>query len=208
MSSFLQTEEGKRLLTGKRVVTLIGCRNMWLGAQEKVKRRLAAVKASVVANIALVDKAPNVVSVVTILRWMLKGKRDPFWIFPKAGVSDADMDKCAEYGAIVKERLQTRQWESLQERLNEQGAVEIMTELVLMEQRGQRAFGIWSKFIGGAPEGSLSRAVRVYVYMTLLPTAVFILSPVLAILSWLMLKLKNEELMAEVNYFKQNTLRL
>jgi flavodoxin len=208
MSSFLQKEEAKKLLTNKKVVTLIGCRNMWLGAQEKVKKRLVAVGAELVANVALVDRSPNVVSVVTILRWMLKGKKDPFWGFPAAGVSDADLDKCTEYGKMVQKRLSSDQWEGLQEELNAQGAVEIVPELVLMEQRGQRAFGIWSKFIGAAPIGSLSRSLRVYIYMTLLPTAVFILSPLLAIISWLLLKLKNDELVAEVKYFKQNKLRM
>src|SRR5690606_41012588 len=31
-SSFLQSEEAKRILEGKPVITVLGCRNMWLGA--------------------------------------------------------------------------------------------------------------------------------------------------------------------------------
>src|SRR5580704_8721796 len=44
VSSFLQSEDGRRILKGKPVVTILGCRNMWLGAQEKVKRRLFEAK--------------------------------------------------------------------------------------------------------------------------------------------------------------------
>ena len=36
VSSFLQTPEAKLLLNNKPVVTIINCRNMWLGAQEKM----------------------------------------------------------------------------------------------------------------------------------------------------------------------------
>lgn len=36
VTAFLKSEEGKRLLQGKPVVTVIGCRNMWSQAQETV----------------------------------------------------------------------------------------------------------------------------------------------------------------------------
>ena len=36
ITAFLKSDDGKRLLRGKPVVTVIGCRNMWLNAQEKV----------------------------------------------------------------------------------------------------------------------------------------------------------------------------
>jgi flavodoxin len=207
MSSFLQTADGQRLLTNKKVVTLIGCRNMWLGAQEKVKKRLAKVGAKVIANIALVDKSPNVVSVVTILRWLLWGKKDKFWIFPAAGVSEADIAMCETYGQLTKAALETDKLDTLQQSLNDKGAIEIVPELVLMERRGQRSFSIWSGFVGGKPIGSVGRSARVYLFMFLLPTAVFILSPVLMVLSALMLRLRRDELMADVNYFKMNELR-
>src|SRR5687767_11658222 len=52
VSSFLQTEEGKQILSNKPVITLLGCRNMWLGAQEKVKHRLEQANAKLVGHIA------------------------------------------------------------------------------------------------------------------------------------------------------------
>jgi hypothetical protein len=206
-STFLQSEGGKKVLKDTRVVTLIGCRNMWIGAQEKVKKRLLNAGASLVANIALVDKSNNVASMITILRWMLWGKKDKFWIFPPAGVGQADIDASAGYGQIVKDALNDNKWDDIQQKLNDRGAVEILPNLVMMESRGQRAFGIWSKFIGAAPIGSLSRKIRVYIFMFLLPTAIVILSPLLALMSFLILTLKKDQLMQEVNYFKTNELR-
>ena len=206
-STFLQSDTAQKLLRDTKVVTLIGCRNMWLGAQEKVKKRLKAIGATLVANVALVDKSPNVVSLVTIPRWLLWGKKEKFWIFPAAGVSQADVQASAQYGQTVKEALTSGEWGGIQQKLNDNGAVEILPDLVMMESRGQRAFGIWSKFIGGAPLGSLSRKVRVYIFMFLLPTAIVILSPLLIIISTLTLALKKDKLMSEVNYFKMNELR-
>ena len=38
ITSFLQSPEAARVMKNRPVITLIGCRNMWLQAQEKVKR--------------------------------------------------------------------------------------------------------------------------------------------------------------------------
>ncbi len=206
-STFLQSDAGKKVLGGTKAVTLIGCRNMWLGAQEKVKKRLKTAGSELVANVALVDRSPNVVSLVTILRWLLWGRKEKFWVFPAAGVSEEDVAVSSKYGQIIKDALNDNKWAAVQQKLNDNGAVDVLPNLVLMESRGQRAFGIWSRFIGGAPIGSLSRKIRVYIFMFLLPTAVVILSPILAIVSTLMLTLKKEELLRDVNYFKGNALR-
>ena len=37
VSAFLQSDEAKRILAGKPVVTVIACRDMWMTAHEKVK---------------------------------------------------------------------------------------------------------------------------------------------------------------------------
>src|SRR5688500_5654014 len=70
VSSFLQSKDGKRIIQDRNVITVLGCRNMWLGAQEKVKRRLLEANARLVGHIALVDRSGNLTSLITILRWM------------------------------------------------------------------------------------------------------------------------------------------
>ena len=54
-TAFLQSEQAARLLRGKPVVTLIGCRNMWLLAQEIVKENLQQLGARLVDNAVLTD---------------------------------------------------------------------------------------------------------------------------------------------------------
>ena len=208
VSSFLQSKDGKRILQNRNVVTVLGCRNMWLGAQEKVKRRLMEANARLVGHIALVDRSGNLTSLITILRWMFTGNKNPFWFFPPAGVSEQDIEHAAVFGNHIRAALQANNFDTLQDTLNKEGAIEIKPNLVLMEKRGQKAFSVWAKFVamGGAVH-STGRKLRVYIFMYLLPTAIFILSPLLWLLSKILLVMKRKQLDLEVSYYKQNSLR-
>ncbi len=208
ISSFLQSEPGKSILRNRNVVTVLGCRNMWLGAQEKVKRRLKEANANLVGHMALVDRSGNLTSLITILRWMFTGKKDPFWFFPPAGVSEQDIAHAGVFGNLIKDALKTNSFNNLQDILNREGAIEIKPNLVLLEKRGQKAFSVWAKFVamGGAVH-STGRKFRVYIFMYLLPTAIFILSPLLWLVSRIMLVVKRKHLDLEVSYYKQNSLR-
>ena len=208
VSSFLQSHDGKKILQGKNVVTVLGCRNMWLGAQEKVKRRLLEAGGKLVGHMALVDRSCNLTSLITILRWMFTGKKNPFWFFPPAGVSEADIQHAAVFGGHIRRALDRNNFDNLQEALNKEGAIDVKPNLVLLEKRGQKAFSVWAKFVamGGAVH-STGRKVRVYLFMYVLPTAIFILSPLLWLLSRIMLIVKKKQLNLEVSYYKQNSLR-
>ncbi|HEX6227201.1 MAG TPA: hypothetical protein VFZ52_22445 [Chryseolinea sp.] len=208
VSSFLQNDDGKKILRNKPVITVLGCRNMWLGAQEKVKKRLKEADATLVGHIALIDRSPNLTSLITILRWMFTGNRKPFWFFPAAGVSDQDVAHAQTYGEIINQAIGSGEFGSLQEKLNNAGAIDIKPNLVLLERRGQKAFSVWSKFIAsGGPIHSTGRKIRVYIFMYLLPTAIFFLSPLLWIVSRILLTVKRKQLIQDVEYYKQNSLR-
>lgn len=208
ISSFLQSDEGRKILNDKKVVTIVGCRNMWLGAQEKVKRRFKELNANLIGHVVLIDRGGNLTSLITILRWMLTGKKEAFWFFPPAGVAENDIQHVTVFGNIIKSAFDSNDLSSLQGMLNQEGAIEIRPNLVLMERRGQKAFSVWSKFIasGGAVH-STNRKIRVYVFMYLLPTVIFILTPLLWIVSQTMLILKRKQLQQEIEYFKQTSLR-
>ena len=75
ITAFLQRPETRRLLAGKPVITLIGCRNMWLAAQEKMKTLLAANGAQLVGNIVKTDACGTAASFVTTPAWLLTGNK-------------------------------------------------------------------------------------------------------------------------------------
>jgi hypothetical protein len=148
VSSFLQHPSFKAIAQNTPVITISGCRNMWINAQEKNKRLLKNVNANLVGNIALVDKHNNHVSLVTILHWMFSGKKDKKWgIFPKPGVSDEDIANSIIFGKIVNEHLEKNEWDGLQSRLQEQQAAVVKYPLMFIERKAGKLFLIWANVI-------------------------------------------------------------
>ncbi|HVF15634.1 MAG TPA: dialkylresorcinol condensing enzyme, partial [Steroidobacteraceae bacterium] len=52
-TAFLHSPEARRLIRGKPVITLIGCRNMWLMAQERMKAKIEELGGHLMDNVAL-----------------------------------------------------------------------------------------------------------------------------------------------------------
>lgn len=208
ISSFLQSDEGKRILKDSYVVTILGCRNMWLGGQEKVKYWLQQASAKLVGHIALADKGGNLTSLITILRWMLAGKKEPFWFFPEAGVAEKDVQHASVFGNLIKGALDSNDFNLLQSALNEEGAIEIKPNLVLMEKRGQKSFSVWARFVAaGGNIHSTGRKARVYIFMCLLPTVIFILTPLLWVISRIQLVIMRKKLSQEMDYYRSSSMK-
>jgi len=108
ISSFLQSTDGKRILKSKRVITILGCRNMWLGAQEKVKRRLKEADAQLTGHVALADRSGNLLSLVTILRWMLTGKKIHFCFSRRREFRKRTSTMREPTGKVLREHLKQR----------------------------------------------------------------------------------------------------
>jgi len=208
ISSFLQAEEAKRVLKGKKVITLLGSRNMWVLAQENVKRHLKRLEAELIGNIVLIDRNPNLVSIITIIRWMFYGKKTPFWGYPRAGIIQEDIDKSNRFGEVISHRIKNSNLTDMQNELNELGAVEINPSLLILEKRATKLFGMYAGFLskkGGFYDKE--RLGRVSLLSYLLPLGAFILSPVTTISSYLISIIKRKELDAEIRYYKRNEFR-
>lgn len=175
--SLLQHPLFKGILNNTPVVTISGCRNMWINAQEKIKKQLKEAGANLVGNIALVDRHNNYISLVTILYWMLTGKKDRKWgIFPQPGVSQKDIADSAIFGEIVKKHIQKNNWKELQQHLLEQGAVDVKYNLMFIERKAGRIFSIWSKLIHKSKKRStLLVAFKYYLLIALCIAAPVIL---------------------------------
>ncbi|MBS1609121.1 MAG: hypothetical protein JSS70_10265 [Bacteroidetes bacterium] len=177
ISSLLQLPSFKSVLKDTPVITISGCRNMWINAQEKNKRLLKEAGANLVGNIALVDKHNNYASLVTIFYWMLTAKKDRKWgIFPKPGVSDEDIAGAALFGETVKENLGTGSWGDLQAKLVAQKAVDVKYHLMFIERKAGKIFTIWSKIIYGKKNrSSLLVVFKYYLLIALCVAAPLIL---------------------------------
>lgn len=184
-NSVLQEPVIKKVMHNTPVVTLIAARNMWLNAQEQTKQKIREAGATLVGNMALVDRHHNLVSVVTILYWMLTGKKDKYLgIFPKPGVSDNDIRNSENFGKIVCRYLQEGNWNGMQKELVANGAVEVKENLMFVEERAPRLFFVWANFIAGRK----NRKIWLVLFKYYLLFALFIVAPVILLLNFLLFR--------------------
>jgi hypothetical protein len=209
VSAFLQSPEARRLLGGRPVVTLIGCRNMWLRAQEKVKARIAAAGGRLIGNIVLGDRSGNLTGVVTIAYWMLTGKKARFLkIFPLPGVDPADIRGARRFGIVLRKALAQDPPALDQSFLNAIGALRVEPAYIIFENRISKVFAIWSRLIrakGGPGDPARQGRVRCFFYYLL--AAIMILAPVAAVLSRLILLIRRDKIGREKQYYERNALR-
>lgn len=202
VTSFLKSKWAS-ILKDKPVVTVVGCRNMWLHGQEKVKEDLQQVGAKLVGNIVLTDTFPNLISLLTVIRWAFKGQKEASGLLPAAGVQDNDIVAARRFGHPILTHLQQNRLDSLQTDLLQKGAISLNPGLVLLEQRGIKNFRYWAKFIrekGGPLDPN--RKARVKLFQRLLMLGIFVLSPLSSLTASIKLQLKKRTLMRDVDYFK------
>lgn len=192
------------ILKGKPIVTVTGARNMWLNATEKIKAEFIRLGGNYVGNIALVDTNPNLVSVLTVIRWSFKGQKEAGKWLPAAGVQPRDIKRARQFGPIIINHLKNNTLSSLHQDLLQHGSLELNTGLVLLEKRGVKNFKKWAQFISdkGGP-GAPERLGRVILFKRLLIVAIFILSPISNLSAFIQRQLQKKNLVKDVEYFKQ-----
>lgn len=201
-NSFLKSEWAQ-VLKGKPVLTVIGCRNMWLNAQEKVKAELQQLGANHVGNIVLEDSHGNLVSLLTIIRWMFKGQKEASGRLPAAGVAERDIKGAQKYGMPILQHLKQNKIDQLQQDLLQLGAINLRPNLIVLEKRGVSQFPKWAKRARakGGP-GSPERRGVIKTFQRILMVAIFVLSPITSLVAKIQTALKKKQLLKEVEYFK------
>jgi hypothetical protein len=82
----------------RAVVSLVACRNMWYSAAVEMSMLLQHADAQCAGAVAATDTHASFTTIVTTLRWLLTGRRDPFLWFSRAGVSDEELARVAAVG--------------------------------------------------------------------------------------------------------------
>jgi hypothetical protein len=175
----------RQVLKNTPVITITGARNMWVNAFEKVKKLVRDADAKLVGNIAMVDKHLNLVSIFTIFHWMLSGKKDRYLrIFPKPGVSDADIASSKIFGTIVLPYLQKNEWDGMQAVLMSKKAVILKYHLMFIETKAGVMFKLWANFIAKKKNKTIWLALFKY-YLLI---ALFIAAPIVFVIDVLVFK--------------------
>jgi len=202
MTAFLASPEAAQLLKGTPVVTLIGCRNMWLMAQEKVKARLAELGARLVDNIALTDACGTAASFLATPLWLFTGRQKPYSWVPRAGIDEAEIAAASRFGAAMAQRLTADERPIEQPMLTGLGAVRIDEKLIASEKVGNRSFQLWSRLLAAiGPQHSRRRACGLVVYIAFLLCLIVTVVPLSALVKKLLAPLTKARTEREKAYF-------
>ncbi len=202
--AFFQHTVGKALIKGKPIVTIVGSRNMWVMAHETIRGYIREAGGRLVGNILFYDKAPNLLSVVSVIRWMFHGKSERYlWVFPPSGVSAKDIAGASVYGEIIGEAFNKGGFDTLQQELVAAGAVDVKTSLAMIEKRGKVMFRIWADFIRrkGA-YGAKSRVLRVRMFKYYLLFVIYLVSPLASAVYWLIKPFRKKTIQQQISLYQ------
>ncbi|MFC2101004.1 hypothetical protein ACFLRZ_04155, partial [Bacteroidota bacterium] len=170
------------LIKNKPVITVIGARNMWIFAQESIKKKIIKAGGNLVGNIPFIDRNNNSISAVTILYWMLTGKKERFLnIFPFPGINQEDINLASKYGEIVCNAIHNESFTNLQEDFLSLGLIDIKTNILFIEPRAKKLFKIWADLIIKKGTNKKKREIWIQIFKYYLLIALFIIAPVVLI---------------------------
>ena len=202
MTAFLKSPEGRQLIKGKPVITLVACRNMWLSAQEKMKRLIADAGGQLRDHLAFTDQGHALATFITTPRWVLTGKRDRFLGLPPAGVAPEEIQAASRFGRALVDALNDDAEKSPAPMLCGLRAVTVNPRLAFSERAGHRAFTVWSKLIRRfGRRGQWRRRPVLFLFAVYLIMMVITIVPISLLLQWLLsplLKAKLARIKAEL----------
>jgi hypothetical protein len=178
LHGFFQSDEIRNYLKGRKIVTIDGCRNMWVMKQLKTREYIHQIGAEYIGSIVLQDKAPNLVSVITIIRWLFQNKKEATRFLPAAGVAPEDIRQATCYGDILLDTLRNDTFGSLQKRLMEKKALTFIPIVYFIEKNGFKLWGHWARLVlkkgvYNSPEReSILRLFKYYLFFVL-----YVISP-------------------------------
>ena len=186
LQSFFTDPQVVAYLSGRPVVFVNACRNMWLMTSRKVKGYLKEAGANMVGQIILQDRRQNLVSALTIVRWLMHGRKEASGLLPDAGISEKDITEASRFGEIIDRSLQQGSLDTLQDQLQAAGAIQYKPSVLFLEKAGHRMFGLWAKFIrrkGGFSDKR--RRLRTTIFYYYLLMVLFLVSPWAQLVFWL-----------------------
>ncbi|MBI2278401.1 MAG: dialkylresorcinol condensing enzyme [Dechloromonas sp.] len=202
ITAFLKSPEGRQLIGGKPVITLVACRNMWLSAQDTMKRLIAEAGGQLRDHLAFTDQGHALATFITTPRWVLTGRRDRWLGLPPAGVAPEEIRQASRFGRALSDALDRDAEQSGGAMLAGLRAATVNPRLALSERAAHRAFKVWSKLIRiFGKRGQWRRRPMLLVFALYLVAMVLTVVPLSLLLQWLLsplLKPRLERLKTEL----------
>ncbi len=205
ITSFLKSKYAKQKLKNKPVITIIGCRNMWIMAQEKMKKLLSDVDAKLIDNIVLIDQGSSLATFITTPRWLLSGKKDSLWgIFPEAGISKEDLANSKRFGKAISYGLKNSDHKRFKSLCSGLGAVNVDTKLIKSEQIATKSFTIWGKIICsiGEPDNPKRKPI-VLLYLIFLILMILTVVPINMIIQSILRRVNKKAVQKQKEFYEE-----
>lgn len=198
ISSFLKSSWAKEKFKNKPVITLIGCRNMWIMAQEKMKKMLLELDAKLIDNVVLIDKGNSLETFITTPRWMLTGKKNSIFGLSSAGIDEIEIKKTQRFGKALVDALKNDKEKENKSLLYGLKAVEVNTKLIKSEKIGTKSFTIWGGLIRkiGKP-GDIKRKPIVMLYLIFLLLMIITVVPINMIIQSILRKINKNAIIKQ-----------
>jgi len=198
ISSFLKSSWAKEKFKSKPVITLIGCRNMWIMAQEKMKKMLLELDAKLIDNVVLIDKGNSLETFITTPRWMLTGKKNSIFGLSSAGIDEIEIKKTQRFGKALVDALKNDKEKENKSLLYGLKAVEVNTKLIKSEKIGTKSFTIWGGLIRkiGKP-GDIKRKPIVMLYLIFLLLMIITVVPINMIIQSILRKINKNAIIKQ-----------
>ena len=177
IQSFFLDEEVRAYLHNRDMIFVNACRNMWLMTSRQIKRYAKEIGARLVGHIVLQDNHANLISALTIVRWLMFNRKDGK-LLPDAGVSQKDIDSTDRFGNAIADAYQNDKVDTLQDELLREGAIIYKPSILFLEKAGHRMFGLWARFIRKKGDyRDKRRMTRVNMFFYYLLFVLFVISP-------------------------------
>ncbi|WP_428026880.1 dialkylrecorsinol condensing enzyme [Arcobacter sp.] len=203
ITSFLKSSWAKQKFKNKPVITLIGCRNMWIMAQEKIKKMLLELDAKLIDNVVLIDKGNSLETFITTPRWMLTGKKNSIFGLSSAGIDENEIIKSQRFGKALVDALLNNKEKENKSLLYGLKAVEVNIKLIKSEQIGIKSFMIWGNLIRKiGKQGSFARKPVLIIYLLFLLSMIITVVPINMIIQSILRKINKKLAIKQKEFYE------
>jgi len=177
--SMLQEPKMKAFLKNKRVITVLGIRNMWVNAQTRLLNYFKENNINHVGKMVFADPNTNLISVITVLKFAVTGVKKPYKSLPPYGVGKEDFQRMPQFGELIHHAFERNKWDNLQSEFVKNKGVSIHFALRTTELAAGRIFNVWSSFVlKKGKSGNPDRKGRLVIYQFYLLFLIFFISPI------------------------------
>jgi hypothetical protein len=140
VQAFLESAD-RSVLSGRPVVAVVTCRNMWYAAVIQLEKKLRSAGAALLGTVVLTDKSPRWTTFVMTPRLFLTGKRNALWgVVPAPGIAAGELMRATRIGELLAVRLAP-----IDRQDGPMPAIEVVPENLVLDNFASRVFPFFAR---------------------------------------------------------------